>query len=410
MLRHDFGGQMTNAIGDSPINAALRQFEAAEANLEKLQRVWGEIEQMTPSGIAFGGDPKYDDRVRAYEDILSGLPMIDGWKPGSVPMDLDAIGQSRLDAKEVGEINTEIMVEREIEAPGRELADYRHRLNRKRRQLIRSAMSDLIARFDETLEQINTTIPADAEVNQRLGDNLGWDGLRNCVQAIDTLLGSSLQRPSGWSDLRRHLHFAMVQDFRDITRLDWPSVKSALTQGLYDKDEPVPVEVEDLGTLAATQPTGAVATKLKWETLTDEEFERLVFALISSTRNYENPSWLTRTNAPDRGRDLSATRVAYDQLSGAMRSRVIIQCKHWLSKSVSLADLTILKAAMSLWEPPKVDVLIVATSGRFTTDGLDFVEKHNQSNQALRIEMWPESHLERLLAERPALIAEFRLR
>jgi hypothetical protein len=69
---------MTNAVGDSPINAALRQFEAAEANLEKLQRVWGEIEKMTPSGIAFGGDPKYDDRVRAYEDILSGLPMIDG--------------------------------------------------------------------------------------------------------------------------------------------------------------------------------------------------------------------------------------------------------------------------------------------------------------------------------------------
>jgi hypothetical protein len=145
----------------------------------------------------------------------------------------------------------------------------------------------------------------------------------------------------------------MVQDFRDIIRLDWPSVKSALTQGLYDKDEPVPVEVEDLGILAATQPTGAVATKLKWESLTDEEFERLVFALISSTRNYENPSWLTRTNAPDRGRDLSATRVAYDQLSGAMRSRVIIQCKHWLSKSVSLADLTILKAAMSLWGASK---------------------------------------------------------
>jgi hypothetical protein len=110
-------------------------------------------------------------------------------------MDLDAIGQSRLDAKEVGEINAELLVEREIEAPGRELADYRHRLNKKRRQLIRSAMSDLIARFDETLEQINTTIPKDAEVNQRLDDNSGWDGLRNCVQAIDTLLGSSLSVP-----------------------------------------------------------------------------------------------------------------------------------------------------------------------------------------------------------------------
>jgi hypothetical protein len=401
---------VTNAISDSPINAALRQFEAAEANLEKLLRIWNEIERMTPGGLGFGSDPKYDDRVRAYQDVLSGLPKIDGWRPGSVPMDLNAIGQSRLDAKELGEISAEILVEEEIEAPGRELADYRHRLNKKRRQLIRNAMSDLIARFDETLRNLNKAIPTDAEASQKVDTDLGWDTLKNGVQAIDTLLGSSFQRPPGWADLRRHLYFAMVQDFRDILRTDWPSVKSALTQGLYDKDEPVPVAVEDLGTLAATQPTGAIATKLKWESLTDEDFERLIFALISTTKNYENPSWLTRTNTPDRGRDLSATRVAHDQLSGVMRSRVIVQCKHWLGKSVSLADLTVLKAAMSLWEPPKVDVLIVATSGRFTTDALDFVEKHNHSDYALRIEMWPESHLERLLAERPAFIAEFGLR
>jgi hypothetical protein len=67
-------------------------------------------------------------------------------------------------------------------------------------------------------------------------------------------------------------------------------------------------------------------------------------------------------------------------------------------------------AEMSLWQPPKVDILVVATSGRFTTDAIDFIEKHNQSDRALRIEMWPESHLERLLAEWPALIAEFGLR
>ena len=38
------------------------------------------------------------------------------------------------------------------------------------------------------------------------------------------------------------------------------------------------------------------------------------------------------------------------------------------------------------------------------------IEKQNQSDSALRIEMWPESHLERLLASRPAIIAEFSLR
>jgi len=57
-----------------------------------------------------------------------------------------------------------------------------------------------------------------------------------------------------------------------------------------------------------------------------------------------------------------------------------------------------------------VDELIVVTTGRFTTDAVDFIEKHNRSADAMRIEMWPDSHLERLLSRRPELIAEFRLR
>jgi hypothetical protein len=325
-------------------------------------------------------------------------------------MDLDNIGQSRLDAKEIGEISAEIGVERAIEAPGRELSDYRHRLNKKRRQLIRNAMSDLIAQVDELVHVLHGKIPSDAEINADVEKDSDWEALKNAIQAIETLLGSALPRPTRWSDLWRHLGFGLVQDLRDIVRLDWPAVKSGLTKGLYDKDEPVPVEVDDIGMLAAMQPTGPIATKLKWEGLKDEDFERLVFALISTTKGYENPFWLTRTNAPDRGRDLSVTRVTHDQLSGVFRSHVIIQCKHWLTKSVSVNDVVRLKAEMVLWEPPKVDVLIVATSGRFTTDALDFIEKNNLGDRALRIEMWAESHLERLLAERPALIAEFGLR
>ena len=46
--------------------------------------------------------------------------------------------------------------------------------------------------------------------------------------------------------------------------------------------------------------------------------------------------------------------------------------------------------------------VLFATSGRFTSDTVAIVEKQNQSDSALRIEMWPESHLERLLAGRPA--------
>ena len=65
---------------------------------------------------------------------------------------------------------------------------------------------------------------------------------------------------------------------------------------------------------------------------------------------------------------------------------------------------------MELWQPPRVDRLIFATSGRFTADAISLIEKHNQSDRALAIYMWPESHIERLLAARPHLIGQFMLK
>lgn len=96
---------MIDAQEDSPINSALRQFEATEANLAKLEQIWSEIVKLTPQGLAFGNDAAHEEHVRVYEDVLGALPKIDGWKPESVPMDLNSIGQNRLDAKEIGEIS-----------------------------------------------------------------------------------------------------------------------------------------------------------------------------------------------------------------------------------------------------------------------------------------------------------------
>jgi hypothetical protein len=111
-----------------------------------------------------------------------------------------------------------------------------------------------------------------------------------------------------------------------------------------------------------------------------------------------------------KGRDLSVTYVESDPLAGVRRYRVIIQCKHWLSKSVSATDISATRDQMELWQPPRVDRLIFATSGRFTADAISLVEKHNQSDRALAICMWPDSHLERLLAGRPHLIGQFMLK
>jgi hypothetical protein len=210
--------------------------------------------------------------------------------------------------------------------------------------------------------------------------------------------------------MMRHVRFGYAQDLRDIEEFDWPQIKEELGKTLYGMNEPVPVSAGDLSDLVASKPTGSVSTELAWKNLTDESFERLIFTLISASPGYENPEWFMHTRAPDRGRDLSVTRVISDELSGILRLRVVIQCKHWLKQSISAPEVAAAKEQMALWDKPPVDVLIVATSGRFTADAVAWVEQHNAKGISPRIEMWPESHLERLLASRPALIADFGLR
>jgi hypothetical protein len=68
-----------NTEMNNPLMVALQQFEATEANLVKLERLWQEIEKLVPNGIQFGSDLDYEGKCRAFRDILSALPMIDGW-------------------------------------------------------------------------------------------------------------------------------------------------------------------------------------------------------------------------------------------------------------------------------------------------------------------------------------------
>ncbi|BBZ53005.1 hypothetical protein MHEI_47220 [Mycobacterium heidelbergense] len=67
-------------------------------------------------------------------------------------------------------------------------------------------------------------------------------------------------------------------------------------------------------------------------------------------------------------------------------------------------------STLSLWEPPAIRALILATSGRFTTDAVAVAEKHNRDGKMPFIELWPDSRLETLLSERPELTAGYRLR
>lgn len=381
-----------NDVSPLTLDKALHQFEITEANLEKLRRL-----------IKTASDDE-DDSRDAYA-VWQALPKIDGWKPDIIIYDANDISIMRFEAQEVGELYAIRSTEDEIASADRTLKEYEYRFKHKRMLLIRQRVLELVAIADEQIASLKAKADAEAE---EFYDEYG--PLKDAIEEIDTLLGSSFKRPPRWSDLHRHLSFWERHDIYDILTHDWPAVRPVLTEQLYTENEPMKVQVDDLGALTASAPQGPVTSQLAWDRLDADSFERLIFNLISGEKEYQDPQWLMRTNAPDRGRDLSVNRVHHDSLTGTIRQRIIIQCKHWMTKSVSIDEIASLKEQVKLWEPPLVDNVIIATSGRFTTDAVDRIEKHNQSGQSPRIEMWPESHLEMLLARKPALIAEFHLR
>ncbi len=396
-------------MSDSDLNAALRQFEAVEANLVKLERALAEARELIPQGIAFGENPAYDRARWTIDELLDALPAIDGWRPEVALPDLNEVAQRRLDSEEIMEPGILISLYEELDEPSRSIGEYRYKFDKKRRELVRAAIMDLVEVVDKDVDAVRGSVDLTGNETQTV-DAPEFERLRDHIAQIRVLLGGSAVPPPRWGDLHRHLSFGLVCDVRDILDLDWPATRAGLHRSLYEELEPVPVEAADLGDLVGARPSGPVATSLKWADLSDEDYERLVFTLITAEAGYENAQWLTRTNAPDGGRDLSVDRVSFDSLAGTQRQRVIIQCKHWTTKSISPTEVATLKEQMRLHEPPRVDVCVIATSGRFTADAIRLIESHNASDSGLRIEMWPDSHFEMLLATRPWLIAEFGLR
>jgi hypothetical protein len=128
------------------------------------------------------------------------------------------------------------------------------------------------AQLDEDLEVLKHLVDDD-------GPNIcvvdpRWDLFKNRVEQIGVYLGSGAYGLKRWGYLNRHISFGQMGDLRDIVLLDWPSVRSSLDATAYAVDEPIPVGVEDLSTLIADKPKGPIATKLRWERLDADDFQR----------------------------------------------------------------------------------------------------------------------------------------
>ncbi|MGC4815617.1 restriction endonuclease [Micromonospora sp. DT228] len=140
------------------------------------------------------------------------------------------------------------------------------------------------------------------------------------------------------------------------------------------------------------------------------DFERLLHDLLRLLPGYQNVQLLMKENAADRGRDISTERVITDGSGSVRTERVMVQAKHWLSKSVPPEEISSTVTRIALWAPPVVRGLIVATTGHFTPDAVAWTEKHNDAGKLPFIDLWAESKLATLLSERPALAAQYGLR
>ena len=387
------------------LNELLDAIDRASANLAKLEAVWNRAEPFLPTGPQFGSAPEYEDLQRTWTDLLHGLPPVDGWTITEPLPGTDEIGRGYLDYWEIGETPTVLW--EAAERPGRDIAEYRFRLHRARRRAVRERLQALTAIIDAALPRML------ADVERGSNDELQGEGattIREAIEEIERLMGDATARQGRWSDLHRHLRFSQGHDWHDILEFDWPTVKPDIEAASFADTEPLPVPDSDLGTAAAANPAGSVTTALHWENLDDTGFERLLYDLLRALPGHENVQWLMNTRAADRGRDLSLERLIQDG-SGAVRvERVIVQAKHWLSRSVRATDISDTLTNIKLWQPPVVRGLVIATSGRFTSDAVSWAEQHNESGAAPFIDLWPDSKLESLLSQHPHLVVAHGLR
>ncbi len=388
------------------ITQLLDVFDRTSANLAKLEAVWDRAKSFIPDGPTAGSPPEYDDLRRSWRELLPGLPPIDGWTVTIELPDIDELGRTYIDYLDIG--MPPLALIDEGEQPGKELAEYRFRLTRARRRAVRERLTDLIAAVDSLLPSVVNGVARDS-TSPVIGDEV--ELLQGVFSEIERLMGDTAARQSPrWSHLRRHMSFGQGHDWHDIREFDWPSVRPDVEAAARNDDGPLPVPKLDLGVAASGTLTGTATSALPWDRLDDSAFERLLYDLLRDLPNHQNVLWVQKTRAADRGRDLSCERVTATGAETTRTERMIVQAKHWLSKSVGSNDIGNTVTSMALLSGPTVRILVFATSGTFTSDALSWVEQHNEKALPPYIELWAHSHLESLLASRPAIAAAHGLR
>jgi hypothetical protein len=387
---------------------AIEELNKVSVNLELLKKKWTEIEQLLPVKGGWSGEDKsqYEIKCLEFNDLLEAIPKIRDIKIRNLLPEYDSVSQRGENDFAFGDPEFTIEFYSETFAQDSEISKYEHALKRERRRLIRNQVQRCVEDIDKTLDSLNVNLEGKNSSDPLKPEEI--NPLKDKIRQLDGLMGDSASRPPRWLDLNRHLHFGLVHDLSDIIRLDWPSIKPSIDSLLYSND-PLPIITHDIGDLVdSADKTGKIGTSLNWTGITDVQFERLCADLIESSPNWENVEWLTPTHASDRGRDIDAFWVYQDATRGTIRKRTLVQCKHRPNKSVSPKDIETLQN-LSVTHG-KVDLYLVITSGKFSDQVTQIVDRWNERNSGLKVELWEHWKLEQLLASHPYIIKLYGLR
>ncbi|HEV7649138.1 MAG TPA: restriction endonuclease [Actinophytocola sp.] len=392
------------------LSAALAIYDRVSLNLDKLDRVWQQMQELLPEGPFIDeGSPdqvKYEQLGETWTTLAASLPAIEGWRLEAPVLGYMEIGQVRVDYLDIGEPAGLAVFEANVAAPATEALKYRYKLAHARQRLVRQRAAELVGVVDEILAAVPTGVDeeiSEAEAVPRIA------AITDAVTEIERLLGDALAGGPRQGDLHRHLHFGEPHDLRDIATLDWPAFRPHVELALYGDDAPVPVEVDDIAVLNTVE-IAAVPAKVHWDRLDADGFEKLLVRLLELSGSYVRVSRPMHVNAADQGRDIQAYRRVSDGLLSEREERIIVQAKHRPKVGIGPSDVAdLVRGKIPLWEGEPVRGLIIATTGSFTRDAVQWAEDHNFAGNRPHIELWSVSEVESLLRKWPALLAEFGL-
>ena len=117
------------------LNDALKEFEATEANLDKLDKLWKQMAELLPSATSGVSGPSdedvYKDIERKFENIRKIMPKIDGFELANKIQPCDSILPTMLEYVDLGEPLADLAYHQTLREQGDNSAATAARLSRR---------------------------------------------------------------------------------------------------------------------------------------------------------------------------------------------------------------------------------------------------------------------------------------